>query len=233
MLKCLVVDDEPLAHDVIRSFAEKVEYIDIDGYFTDPAKAVRHLQTATVDLIFLDIEMAGFSGIELVKALSHPPMIIFTTAFTTYAVEGFELHAVDYLLKPFSLTRFLKACNRAYDQHTTRNRTEVSQAKPDHIFIKADQGRQKLVIADIQYVESKGNYVQIITTNARLLTRLTMKEAETLLVSYGLIRIHRSFLVSRKHITRFTKKDVLIGAELIPIGENYLGNVWSELGEPK
>lgn len=232
MLKCIVVDDEPLAHEVIKSFSEKVQIIDIVSYFNDPKKAVRYIQTNPVDLVFLDIEMAGFTGIELVKTLSDPPMVIFTTAFASYAVEGFELDAIDYLLKPFSLTRFLKACDRAYDQHITNHHKENKQAKPDHIFVKAEQGRQKLVITEIEYVESKGNYVLIVTADVRLLTRLTMKEAETLLLPYGFLRVHRSFLVCRAHISRYTKKEVQVGPEIIPIGENYMEAVWRELNTP-
>ncbi|TDO28883.1 LytR/AlgR family response regulator transcription factor [Sediminibacterium goheungense] len=229
MLKCIVVDDEPLAHEVIKSFSEKVQIIDIVSYFNDPTKAVRYIQTNPVDLVFLDIEMAGFTGIELVKTLSDPPMVIFTTAFAGYAVEGFELDAVDYLLKPFSLTRFLKACDRAYDQYITNHHKENKQAKPDHIFVKAEQGRQKLVITEIEYVESKANYVLMVTAEGRLLTRLTMKEAETLLLPYGFLRVHRSFLVCRAHISRYTKKEMQVGSNIIPIGENYMEAVWQKL----
>jgi DNA-binding LytR/AlgR family response regulator len=223
-----VVDDEHLAHEVIRSFSEKVQLVEIVGYFTNPLEAVSFLQAGPIDLIFLDIEMAGFSGIELVSALPRPPMIIFTTAFADYAVKGFELSAVDYLLKPFSMARFLKACNRAYDQHLAK-KDERIMVKPGHIFINADQGRQKLEIADILYVESKANYVQIVTVLDKFLTRLTMKEAEALFIPHGLIRIHRSFLVAKIHISRYTKKEVIINSENIPIGENYIAIVLHEM----
>ena len=230
MLTSIVVDDEPLAHDVIRSFADKLEYVEIKNYFTDPGEALRYLQMNTIDLVFLDIEMAGFSGIELVKALPQPPMIIFTTAYANYAVAGFELDAVDYLLKPFSLLRFLKACTKAYDQYTTmRAAKSIAADKPDHLFIKTDQGKQKLVIANILYIESKGNYVQIFTTHHSVLTRLTMKEAEAVFVPYGFLRVHRSFLIAKARISRYTKKEVQIGHQLIPLGENYLTAVLQEL----
>lgn len=224
MLKALVIDDEPMAHEVIRSFAEKLSMVDVQGYYANPLAAMAFMQQNEVDLLFLDIEMAGFSGIDLVKILTRPPMVIFTTAFSQYAVEGFELNAVDYLLKPFSLTRFIIACNRAYDLQRLNHPNRISASRPDHLFLKSGTDREKLLIREIQYVESKANYAEFVTTAGKILSRITMKEADAMLEPYGFLRIHRSFLVAVKHITRYNKKEVFMGDTQLPVGENYAEN---------
>lgn len=217
MLKAIAVDDEPIALEVIKSFSEKTDYIELLRVFTDAFKAMDFLKQEKIDLIFLDIKMPDISGIDFLKALQHPPMIIFTTAYSEHAVQSFELDAIDYLLKPIALARFLKACNKAFDQHQLRN----SSAVGSQIFVKSGYEQVKVALDDIRYVESNGNYVQFVTENKKIMSRLTMTEAAALLPATTFKRIHRFYIVSKKHVTRFDKKYVWIGETEIPIGPGY------------
>ncbi|MEO7536326.1 MAG: LytTR family DNA-binding domain-containing protein [Ferruginibacter sp.] len=206
MLKAIVIDDEPMALEVIKGLTEKVTFVELSGYFTNSFEALRFLQTNKIDLIFLDIKMPDISGIELLKSITNPPMVIFTTAYSEHAVESFELDAIDYLLKPFSLARFLKACNKAYEHYELRNNKNTTASGLSHLFIKSGYEQIRVELNDIWYAEGGGNYVVLVLENKKIASRLTMSEAEALLPATDFIRVHRSYIVSKNHIQKADKK---------------------------
>ena len=221
MLKAIVIDDEPMALEVIKGLTEKVTFVELARYFTNSFEAMGFLQTNKIDLIFLDIKMPDISGIDFLKSIHNPPMVIFTTAYSEHAVESFELDAIDYLLKPFSLTRFLKACNKAYEQYELRRNKNDSSSGLSSVFIKSGYEQIRVELKDILYAESSGNYVQFVLENKKIASRLTMSEAEALLPATDFIRVHRSYIVSKKHIQKLDKKNIWIQQKEIPIGTAY------------
>jgi DNA-binding LytR/AlgR family response regulator len=225
MLKAIVIDDEPMALEVIRGLTEKVTFVELKGYFTNSFEALDFLQTNQVDLIFLDIKMPDISGIEFLKSIANPPLVIFTTAYSEHAVGSFELDAIDYLLKPFSLARFLKACNKAYEQYELRKNKNKAASGLSYIFIKSGYEQVRIELTDIWYAEGNGNYVVFVLENKKIASRLTMSEAEALLPAVDFIRVHRSYIVSKKHIQNADKKSVWIQQTEIPIGAAYISSI--------
>jgi two-component system, LytTR family, response regulator len=224
MLAAIAIDDEPIALEVIKKLSSRIPFIELRASFTDAFKAVEFLQQEVIDLLFLDIKMPDISGIELLKSLTNPPMIIFTTAYSEHAVQGFELNAVDYLLKPFSAARFLKACQKALEQFELRKENRIPvEAKP--VFIKSGQDQVRVDLDKILYAESNGNYIKFILENQTILSRLTMSETEALLPSTAFIRIHRSYIVSIKKISKIEKRSIWISQTQLPIGAGYLHEV--------
>ena len=225
MLKAIAIDDEPIALDVIKTLSAKISFIEWKGFFTDAFKALDVLQQEEVDLLFLDIKMPDISGIDFLKSMPDPPMVIFTTAYTEHAVQSFELDAIDYLLKPFSLSRFLKACNKA-NEHQELKKNNSNQTPADtSIFIKSGYEQIKVSLSEILYAESNGNYMQFVLADKKILSRLTMSEAEGLLPATLFIRIHRSYIVSKKHINKIEKNNVWINNIELPVGANYANEI--------
>lgn len=221
MLQAIVVDDEPLALEVIKGLTEKVTFVELSGYFTNSFEALEFLQTNKVDLIFLDIKMPDISGIEFLKSISNAPMVIFTTAYSEHAVESFELNAIDYLLKPFSLVRFLKACNKAYEHYELRRAKNDSSSSLSYVFIRSGYEQIRVELNNILYAEGNGNYVVLVLENKKIASRLTMSEAEALLPSINFIRIHRSYIVAKKHIQKIYRKSIWVQHTELPIGAAY------------
>ncbi len=216
----IAIDDEPIALDIVAAHANKVPFVDLKERFTNAFEAITYLQQNKVDLIFLDIKMPDISGIEFLKALTKPPMVIFTTAYSEHAVQSFELDAVDYLLKPFSLSRFLKACNKAKELFDLRNNTP--ERKADFIFIKDGYEQVKVLLADIIFIEASGNYTQINLTGDRLISsRITINDLAELLPPREFVRSHRAFIVAKDKITRFDRSQIWIDHKIIPIGTTY------------
>jgi len=220
MLKAIAIDDEPIALEVIKSLAAHVGFIQIEAYFTNSFKAMEHMQQQQTDLIFLDIKMPDISGIDFLKSIKNPPMVIFTTAYSEHAVQSFEVDAIDYLLKPFSLPRFLKACNKAHEHYELMANKDLSTIGRS-IFIKSGYEQVRVELADILYAESVGNYVQFNLSGSTVVSRLTMTEAVDLLPEKDFIRIHRSVMVAAKHITKTDKRTVWIGKTDLPVGAAY------------
>ena len=225
MLKAIAIDDEPIALEVVKSLSSKIAFIKLLNCFTNAFKAIDFLEQVKVDLIFLDIKMPDISGIDFLKSLSNPPIIIFTTADSEHAVQSFELDAIDYLLKPFSLSRFLKACNKANEQFLLRNKTIVQSQELAAIFIKSGYEIIKVEPETILYAESGGNYVQFVLENRKIASRLTMSETEALLPAPDFIRVHRSYIVSKKHIQKMNRKSIWIKQTELPIGAAYLSAI--------
>lgn len=217
----IAIDDEPVALEVIRAHAAKVPFVELKAEFTDAFKALDYLQKNQIDLLFLDIKMPDISGLEFLRSLNKKPLVIFTTAYSEHAVTSFELDAVDYLLKPFSLARFLKACTKANELYQFRN----NQQSQDYIFIKTGYEQVKVRFDDIYYIEAEGNYVNVVSKNGKYLTRMTFTEMEAMLPSNKFVRLHRSYIVSLAAIDKIERHQVLINGQLIPVGESYSQNL--------
>jgi len=222
--KCLLVDDEPLAIEILEKHIEMVDQLEVVGKCNNAFKALEFLQKNPVDLMFLDIQMPKLSGISFIRTLQNPPSIIFTTAFKEYAIDAFELDAVDYLLKPISLERFLRAVNKL-TKTTFTNEEEMSimpEVNTGFIYFRADRKMIKLFYDEILYIESIKDYIKIYREgNSPLLVKQSITATEEMLPPHLFIRIHRSFIVSVNKITAFTSNDVEILKMEIPIGRMY------------
>lgn len=227
-INAIAIDDEPRALEVIEIHAQKVPFLELKATFTDAFEAIPYLQQNKIDLIFLDIKMPDISGIELVHILQKTPMIIFTTAYSEYAVKGFELDAVDYLMKPFSLARFTKACNKALEIKLSR-----SEEAPNFMFLKTGYEEEKILLDDILYIEAEGNYMAYILPNKKLLCRQNIGECIAQLPLNQFIRIHRSYIVALNKIQKITRQSVWVAGNEISVGASYedkLGEIRQKLG---
>jgi two-component system LytT family response regulator len=216
-MKAIAIDDEPIALSIIRSHATKVPFLELKAEFTDAFKALDFLQKEPVDLLFLDIKMPDISGIDFFHSLSRKPLVIFTTAYSEHAVTSFELDAVDYLLKPFSLPRFVKACNKAHELFTFRNAASTT----DHVYLKTGYEQVKVAFDDILYIEAAGNYVTFVLRDKKVLSRSTFIEAINLLPVERFVRIHRSFVVAIDKIDRIERHQVTIGNFKVSVSSAY------------
>lgn len=228
MIKVIIVDDEPLAQDVLETYIEQMPDLQLIRKCNNALEANDALSKFDVDLMFLDIQMPQMTGTEFLKTLSHPPLVIFTTAYPNYAVEGFELNATDYLLKPISLDRFMKAVNKAVEQielHRKQEAFTFEGSDQDHFFVKADKKLVRVKFSDIIYIEGLKDYVIIKTETGRVITLQTMKSLEDKLPSNIFRRIHRSFIVNMDKMHAVVGNMVEVfekgQAKHIPIGKNY------------
>ncbi len=229
-IRCLIVDDEPPALEVLRAHIGSTPMLEVVGECRSAMAAFEFLQRQPVDLLFLDIQMPRLLGTELVKALTHPPKIIFTTAHREYAMEGFDLNAVDFLLKPISFDRFLKAVQKAVPHETRAPRMEESlPASPRFLYFRADRKMVKVIVDDIHYVESLKDYVKIFHGTHPLITKQTIMAVEEMLPEEEFIRVHRSFIVALRKISSFNQHAVFIGGNEIPIGPLYRSEVHKKL----
>ena len=217
----IALDDEPLALEVVRSHASKVPFLDLRAEFTDAFQAMEYLQKQPVDLIFLDIKMPDISGIDFLNSLNKKPMVIFTTAYTEHAVRSFELDAIDYLLKPFSLSRFVKGCNKAYELFQLRNKSRSD----DYIFLKTGYEQEKVNFVDILYLEAAGNYVSFVLKERSLLSRMTFAELEAILPRNKFIRIHRSYMAAVSNIDKIERHQIHVNGIVLPVSESYMQNL--------
>ncbi len=220
MIQAIAVDDEPFALKIIEGYCQQIEGISLEKTFTKPTEALKYLKRFPVDLIFLDVEMPSLSGIEFYKEVKQTTMVIFTTAHMEYAVEGFNLNALDFLLKPYSLERFQQAVNKAQEYVQWQQKTPNTQNA--HIFIRADYSLLKVAITDIIYIESFRDYLKIhLNTGKYIITRMTMKSIVEKLPSDDFIRVHKSFIVPLQLISSIRNKSIYINQIEIPIGKSY------------
>ena len=231
MLKCIAIDDEPLALRQIAAYIAKIPYLELVARFNNAIEAQQRLAAEKVDLIFVDINMPDLNGVEFVRGLLDRPMVVFTTAYSEYAVEGFKLDAVDYLLKPFSFADFSRAAAKANSLYELRHnqrppQESESEALPkdqEYISVKADYKVSLVKIADIVYIESEGEYVRMHLADGTAITTLfRLKNMETALPADSFMRVHRSYIVNLKAIRSYIKGRIYLSdTEYIPIGENY------------
>jgi DNA-binding LytR/AlgR family response regulator len=219
--KCIIVDDEPPAIKILTSYIKALEYLEIVGICDNAFQAVEIMNTHKVDLMFLDINMPKLLGTQLMKTIQYPPKVIFTTAHKDYAIEAFELDAIDYLLKPVSFERFLKAVNK-FCQFSCVDTVLINDNNPGFLYFRADRKMVKVFLDDITYIESRKDYIVIHRQNdADLKVKYAISSVEAMLPQNSFLRIHRSFIVSIHKVTAFTNDDVEIGKIEIPIGRSY------------
>jgi DNA-binding LytR/AlgR family response regulator len=230
MISAIAIDDEPLALEILESFCEQVDFLKLEKTFTQTAEARKHLERYPVDLLFLDINMPAVSGIEFYKGLPQQTMVIFTTAHAQYAVEGFELSAVDYLLKPYSLERFIAAVTKARDYF---NYLHQQPSVEKHIFVRSEYNLVKIVLAEIIYVEGFADYLKInLDSGKTILSRMTMKAIASKLPANEFIRVHRSFIVPLSKVESVRNKVILLkGGKEIPIGVSYEDDLMKVFGK--
>ena len=231
---CLIIDDEPLARDLMRSHIEKLENFKIVAECGDAMKALQELRNKQVDLMFMDIQMPQITGIEFLKTLKNPPKVVITTAFREYALDGFELDVVDYLLKPITFERFLKSVNKYYEVANNENPSnplsaEINTADEPFIYVKENKRVIKVFLNEILYVEGLSEYVQIHTDKKKIITKTSMTNMEEKLTSEGFIRIHKSFIVSKSKIEAFTAQSIEVPGKELPIGRSYKNAVQEAL----
>ncbi len=221
-MNCLAVDDQPLALDIIEDFVTKVPYLKLAGKCNSAMEASKFLQEQDIDLIFLDIQMPMVTGLELVKNLNKRPMIIFTTAYPDYAIEGFELKATDYLVKPIRFERFLAAVNHAYELFLLKSKHLEKESPPsDYLLIKVEYSTVKINFKDIFYVKGVKDYVQIVTGKKKFLTVSTMKNIQDKLPENNFLRVHKSYIISLSAIEKIERFRIWINEEIIPVGDTY------------
>jgi len=232
--RCLIVDDEPLARELIRGHVEKLENFEIVAECSDAMKALNVLREKTIDLMFMDIQMPQITGIAFLKTLKHPPKVIITTAYREFALEGFELDVVDYLLKPITFERFLKSVNKFYQtnqdevQLVTGSNSERT-VEESFIYIKENKKVVKVYLSEIRYIEGLSEYIQLFTDKRKIITKTSMSLMEEKLPKENFLRIHKSFIVSIPKIEAFTTNTIEIQGKELPIGRSYKNAVLSAL----
>jgi DNA-binding LytR/AlgR family response regulator len=219
--KCVIVDDEPLAIEALEILIKKLPDLEIVDKCTDAIRAFGILQKKHIDLMFLDIQMPEITGLSFLKTLKNPPFVIFTTAYREYALEAFDLDVVDYLLKPISFERLMKAINKYYQVSGRTIQPSSSEKQKAFITVRADRKNVKINLEDILYIESLKDYVRIHTPGKRTITKSTLSSLEDQLPSEQFLRIHRSYIVSIKRIRAFTHEFVEVEDKALPIGKNY------------
>jgi DNA-binding LytR/AlgR family response regulator len=232
--KCIIIDDEPLARDLIRNHISKLENFEIVAECGDAMKALQELRDKKVDLMLIDIEMPQISGIEFLKILKNPPKIIITSAYREYALDSFELDVVDYLLKPITFERFLKAINKYYQetqekQEVKEEVSDTNQKEEPFIYVKENKRLIKVNLGEILYIEGLSEYVQIYTDRKKFITKTSMTNLEEKLPSDGFLRIHKSFIVSLSRIEAFTASTIEVPGKELPIGRSYKNSVLNTL----
>ncbi|WP_111709884.1 LytR/AlgR family response regulator transcription factor [Lutibacter citreus] len=237
-MNCLIIDDEPLAVELLEDFVSKVPFLNLAATCSNGIDAISIIKNNPIDLIFTDIEMPDFSGIEFIKSLDDKPLFIFTTAYSHYAIEGFNLNAVDYLIKPIPFHRFLTAVNRAQEVYLLKKEDGNKEKQPttlkedcDFIFVKADYENIKLNLDDIKYIEGLKDYIKIYSNSHKpILTLSSFKKIEEKLPAKLFVRVHRSYIVSLKYIHSVQRNRILIDTIRIPIGNNYKDDFIRKIG---
>lgn len=225
-VQCFLVDDEPIALDILESYLGRLEGFAVAGKFTNPVQAFEALQSRPVDLLFLDIQMPGLTGLEFLQSLRRRPEVILTTAYREFALEGFEFDVTDYLLKPVSFDRFLKAIGKFHARVIKNNapvlpHPPVTADEAPHLFVRADRKNVKVLLHEILYVESLKDYVRIVTTQGRVVTKQSIANFEEMLPAGRFLRVHRSYIVAKDKITAWSADGLEIGKTPVPVGRQY------------
>lgn len=230
MIRCIIVDDEPRAVDILRQYTARISFLEIEAACTDPIEAAALIKSRKPDLLFLDIEMPEVNGIQLARCAGRPPLVIFTTAYSKYAVEGFNLNAVDYLLKPFGFERFRQAIYRANELLEARQDLSASNGPGDAcIIVNAEYQKTRILLADILFIEAMDKYVRIHTSLRRIMTLMALKNLERMLPPEHFIRIHKSFIVPINRITSFNRQQIILNEISLPVGRAYADDLIKRL----
>jgi len=242
-INCIAIDDEPLALDIIKAYCAKVPFLNLQKTFTNALDTLEYLRSNTIDLMFLDIQMEELTGIQLLNSMSQKPYVILTTAYDNYALQGFELDVVDYMLKPISLERFIKGVNKV----TERMQKETAEPVADktdplqlpenkdssYFFVKTETRIEKVETSEVMYVEGMGDYWRIVTKNRRIMTLMNAKRIEDILREPQFCRVHKSYFVAIDKIEFVERKHIKIGEERIPISDTYQKNFFDLIEKRK
>lgn len=231
-LTCFLIDDEPLAIDLIQTHLEKISRIEVVGSFQNAIQAFEALQVKPVDLLFLDIQMPGLNGIKLLQSLKYPPQVIFTTAYREYAIDGFDLDATDYLLKPISFERLLKAINKVFTRNQPSSLPRIHSEEKEAVsslYVQVGKKRVKVELNEILYLESQRDYVKIKTTQKEIVVHQTISYLEEQLPTNLFLRIHRSFIIRLDKIEGWSNTDIDLPGAQLPIGRTYKSQVMKVL----
>ncbi|NJO92451.1 MAG: response regulator transcription factor [Chloroflexia bacterium] len=233
--KCLIVDDEPLAVEVIENHLSKIEELELAGTCKNAFEVYNFLRETKVDLMFLDIHMPEMKGTELIKNLKNPPKVILTTAYREYALEGYELNVLDYLLKPISFDRFMQAINKYFDSASASSDISfhANNSHESFIYVREKNQVHKILTNNIHFIESISDYVKIHSSNQKITIRYTISSIEKMLLDAEFVRIHRSYIVNKKYITKFTAHSIYIEEKEFPIGPSYKKEVFNALNYGK
>jgi len=238
-LRCIAVDDEPLALDIIEDYIEQIYYLEHLKSFDNPVHVIDYLKNNTVDLMFLDIQMNRLTGIQLLNVLKNKPYVIFTTAYEKYAIQGYELDVIDYLLKPISFERFVKAVDKVYERKAgtlridEENRSIISNPKEEYFFVKTGSRLQKVDFDKILYIEGMSEYLRIVTTDTKIMTLQNFKNIEAVLPKTNFIRVHKSYLIASDKIKNIERNRIEIADKLIPISSTYKKTFYDFLNNRK
>lgn len=227
MMRCIAVDDEPLALDLLEDNIRKIPFLTLVKRCKNSFEAHEAVMKDNIDLIFLDIQMPGISGVQFLQAITNPPMVVFITAYEQFALEGFNLNVVDYLLKPVSFDRFLKAVNKAHELFTLKNNPSAPVESLEYLFVNAEYSLMKITVRDILYIEGLKDYIKIFVADATrpIITRMSMKSMEEKLPTEKFIRVHKSYIVSVEKIVSIRRGKISIGNVHIPVSEHYKANL--------
>ena len=235
MLRCIAIDDEPLALELLEDNIRNVPFLELIASYSSPLAAVNIMHEQPVDLVFLDIQMPGLNGLQFIRSAPGNSMFILVTAYEKFALEGFDLNVVDYLLKPVEIDRFIKAGNKALELYNLRNKTrQDNEPAPDYFFVPADYSLVKIPHAQVSWIEGLKDYVRIHLTNGQkpVITRMSMKAVEELLPPARFSRIHKSYIVSISAISSVRKSSVFIGEMELPLGDNHRDDFYRQIGRP-
>lgn len=225
MLKCIIVDDEDLALDLLEDYIGTLPYLKLEARCRNALEAAKIVQKQAVDLIFLDILMPGMTGLQFIQSMPHKPMVILISAYSKYALDAFEMDVVDYLVKPVALDRFVKACNKAWEyyQLNINYKSRQNESQPDYFFVNADYSLVKINVEDVVWIEGMKDYIKIYLNKIPkpVMTLMNMKAIEELLPGSKFVRIHKSYIIGIKYITAIRKNSVFIEALELPVGNNY------------
>ncbi len=230
-LKCVIIDDEPLAREGIAGYIDQIDFLDLVGTGANPVALTRLLENHDVDLIFLDIQMPVMNGIDYLKMTNNPPMVIITTAYPNFALEGFKLDVLDYLLKPITFDRFFKASCKARDYQQLILRSKDANGSPagDYFFVKCGYTYERIYVKDILYIQSMQNYVTIYTPVNKYTTLLSLKDVQENLDSEAFIRVHKSYIVAIAKIDAIENTDILVNGQTIPLSRRYREQVLEQV----
>jgi DNA-binding LytR/AlgR family response regulator len=231
LLKCIIIEDEVLAQDVIKSHLARINTLELAGVYRNAPEAEAALKGGEIDIMFLDIRLPGMSGLQFLRGLKDPPLVVLTTAYAEYALESYEFNVIDYLLKPISFERFSKAVNKILDGRLfTAAAKEAYLYSDDHIFVRSNSKFFRVNFSEILYIQGMRDYLKIYTPDYALVTHQTMNELEKTLPSRHFIRVHKSYIISLKHIRSIYGNTIELGKATIPIGVNYKESVMNLIG---
>jgi len=229
IINCIVIDDEPLARRGLKEYIADVDFLNLAAEFDNPLQATELISNGQAQLLFLDIQMPKITGLDFFRSLQHPPPVIFTTAYPQYALEGFEVNALDYLVKPVSFDRFLRAALKAKEYYEVRDKNVADAATSEYFFIKADNKLVRILFDEVLFVEALQNYVTIHTTGKKYMTYLTFKSVEDYLPADKFIKVHKSYIISASRVDSIEGNEIRIGQHHIPISRNQKDEVMEKL----